>query len=170
MDTTSKLLPRLTLIATSAAPWLFAFLLVGCNFQANMENLPALVEKVSKATGFQTEKPQISLEIPRGYAPAKKAASDKSWEQVALDAERMAFQGPAPEAGPVVTAPVAPLAPVPAAKVPQVKVAKGGKKLAKLTIAKKRLAANGRYWKPAKLAGKKVGYHRVTTTKLASTY
>ena len=170
MDTASKLLPRFTLIATSAAPWLFAFLLVGCDFHTNMENLPALVNQVSKAAGFNQEKPQISLEIPRGYSQAKKAAEadQRTWEQIALDAERMAFHGPAQEAAPLANLPAA--SALPAGKTPDVKVSKLGKKVAKLRYAKKSYASTGKYWKPAKAGTKKVGYHKVGASKLASTY
>lgn len=149
MNSTTTLASRFSMALTSFTPWLLAFVLVGCNFQTKLPNLP----------GLSQEAPKISLEIPRGYAPAKSAAAaEKSWEQVAAGAERMAFHGPALEQ-PVASPAAAKVAETTTVQSRLLEVLKPGKSHKKLTSrktsVKKRYASTGKYWKPVKLINKR---------------
>ncbi len=167
MSSTTNFFPRLTFVLTGLAPWLFAFLLVGCNFQAGLPSLP----------GLNQDAPKISLEIPQGYAPARSAAeAEKSWEQVALDAERMAFHGaplnPSTEKVQPKTQPsVSPIVAEAKSQSRIIEVLKPGKISrkwsAKKGIAKKRYASTGKFWKPVKLTGKRFGEKKSQAKKLA---
>lgn len=139
MTLAKRFLPTFTIMMTSLAPLFFAFLLVGCN--------------------FQKEEPQITLEIPSGYAPAS-AAKQRTWEEVAAAAQKLALDGPAVEmptmpvlANPATTTPVA-QAKAPAA-APKKMLSKKLLAVQKRRLGRKKLAMGPKkYWKPVRLVSR----------------
>ncbi len=153
MKYTSKITTRLTSALTVFAPLFFAFLLTACNFQKQPE--------------------RISLEIPNGYAPAR-VARERTWEETATNAERLAFSGPVDTtpnvAPPAATAPTPLVALRPVPKLEKV-ASKSLKRVAfKKVNSKKRLASTAKYWKPVRSANKKVAIRNSYPKRLASNF
>ncbi len=143
MTLTNKLIPAITV--TSLAPLFFAILLVGCNFQA-VHDLPI--------PGLQKEPLQISLDIPKGYTPAQEI-KQKTWEDVAAGAQRLALNGPENTAPAMVTTPVAQV------KASRPVLAKAKKKSKHFVMASKRragrklvTATSKKFWKPVRLVSR----------------
>ncbi len=148
MTLSRKIAPAFTITATSLAPLLFSLLLVGCNFQG-LENLDAL--KV-----LQKEEPRISLEIPSGYTPAQ-AVRQKTWEEVATAAQKLALDGPAHESDVIASNPEIELKPAVAAKSSLKHGKKKSKRLAKVNrrrAGKKLASSSKKFWKPVRLVSR----------------
>jgi len=144
MTLTRKLIPTVTITMTSLAPLFFALMLTGCNFQA-----------------LQGEAPQITLEIPKGYAPAQEI-KQKTWEEVAAGAQRMALNGPDNVETPAIAVPAPEAKPTaPIVKMPPKVLAKAKKKSKHYVMASKRrhgkrlvTASPRKLWKPVQLVAR----------------